>query len=201
MKIKKILAIAAAAALIGGYSTVAFADEEVSAQQGGAQNGFYVGAKGGYSWIDSYKITDTKRKTGNFAWGVEGGYDYAFNRTFSLGLEVSYFDYGRTKYTGNTEGKFKSRSINLMLTGKAYVQDNFNVFVKGGLARVKQKYSGKITGNTKNKTKPIVEVGAGYQFNNNIGVDVSYVHVFGKDKTNPASVNAIFAGVSYKIMV
>ena len=194
MNIKKIsLSLAVCAALATSGAALASVK---------AATGVTVGGELGYSFLDSYSTSNLKKSP--FAWGIYGGYNYAFSDVMQAGLEIGYNDDGTAKYGSN---KAKQTDISLLVTGTYVDPTGFNVFGKVGAARVTEKLTG-IAGNNVNKFLPKVGVGIGYMIPSMQGLNVyvSYDHVFGAGKdsnhaTNnkPQSIDRIMAGVSYTI--
>lgn len=186
---RKILVLAAAAALTAGLASSAFADME--------NGGFYVGVNGGYN--------KAKLPTGNFSSGtvaynakldkyvanVHVGYVVPVADQFQLGGQVGYSYYGKYKISGNntaTTGtaSVKLSSLNLQAVGLYNIQQ---WFVKGhvGGAYMNDSESGSVTVdgtsykvNSKSAWKVIAGLAVGYYFTDNFSGEVFYDHIFGK---------------------
>ncbi len=131
------------------------------------RSGFYIGGEAGYAWIktpqndcgcpdkivlvDNYENIEVDSHRGHFAWGVFGGYNRRIcNSSFFLGVEAGYNDNGFSKLclrahhpvidtrTAYHNLKLHSKDWNISLTANYIFCDSFNVFVKGGAARVKE---------------------------------------------------------------
>jgi outer membrane immunogenic protein len=125
-----------------------------------------------------------------------------------------------------TEAKLGYRNylFDALAVGKYHLNAQWNVFGKAGIAYVNQKatLSGSETVNdvktdlkpvksNLRKFKPEVQAGIGYDVNKNLGINLTYIHVFGQKlensinhngedvdiNTNTFPVNALMLGVEY----
>ncbi len=132
------------------------------------------------------------------------GFKHALNRHVLLGAEFGYDYNGSSKYTEeyapnwsyteSTTYRISSQDLHVLATGTLVFGRGFNVFAKGGAARVQQKL--KITdqvdysnlpyylgGTTLVGYKPMAAVGLGYQFRA-VEIYAEYSHIFGTDAEN-----------------
>jgi hypothetical protein len=184
---KKILLSSFAAAM--AFSGVSFA----------ATPGFYVQGTVGQSDTNppsapaGYSI-DGKGFAGRLAAG------YQFDQYW--GAELGWTAFAKTSFRlpddlGTVNGKYTQNAFDLM--GKAsYSFDNgFGVFGKAGIGYIRRSSSSSISGigsesETSNVTRPTAAVGVRYDFNQNVGVDMSFQRYFkGGDLTQ----NSDFYGV------
>lgn len=176
--------------------------------------------------------TAASKKSQHFAGRAALGYQ--FNPYVALEAGFDYL--GNNKYSGTFSELSSTYNYNAKTSAIAYdlaakgilplsmVSDslaNANLFAKAGAALVGVKssytdsYAGTTTGVTKRKYNitPELGAGAGYNFDNGLGLNVSYTYIFGKKKigSNAAgpviptnfvpSSNLIMAGVSYRFAV
>lgn len=185
--------------------------------------GAYVGLQGGMGGMhmdeDAAKNVGFKTKYSNsIAYRLSAG--YLFGDQMSYGVEFGYANYGdNTDTVPGLELKHKGSYFDLLAVAKY----NFNnsqsgegayVVGKAGVARLSQKTTGTIADKSQvfideNKFKPEVAVGVGYNFNKNLGLDVSFHHVFADGKTSyyapskdlvdkkMADVNLLMVGLNY----
>lgn len=179
---KKLLVAAAVAAvtLSGG----AFAAEK---------QGFYVGVQGGASRADdgdALKNNTEKShlfgyewKEGGFGWRALAGYqinrNFAIEGGYSLFADNNYQAYGRYNLTQKVSA--------WDVVGKAILpvgDSNFDVYAKAGAAYQINKFDGLVGGdNSSKKVRPVAGIGAAYNFDNGLAVDVSWTRIFGNDDT------------------
>ncbi len=134
--------------------------------------------------------------SGSLAAGADVGYHFAINPSFLLGGELGYSYNGRSRYNADynefynwywsqyrTTMKVKSQDIHLLATGTVVFHNGFNIFVKGGAAKVTQKlyvdtqswiddyFPVPTEASSLTAVKPMAAIGLGYQsglFNVNI---------------------------------
>lgn len=153
---------------------------------------------------DNYLISGASYRTQSVAAGANLGFKHAVNRQFLIGGEVGYDFNGQSKYNEeyypnftwveSTNYTISSQDIHLLATGTILFHSGFNIFAKGGAARVEQKlkvsndvdyatipiYLGE---NTITQIKPMAAAGVGFQLRN-AGIYAEYSHIFGKDAQN-----------------
>ena len=232
-----------AAAISAALSVSAFA----AVNQGPAKTGLYIGVNGGMGNVGVGKVTDQDAKEitfssnsaehtpmskdYHFVWGLFAGYQYAIMPNMAIGAQLGYNNNGYSKTKDikslhnpiGDEGsvQYNSSDIDLLGTATYYINNQFNVFAKGGVARVtvNVQENDKTTG-MKNTSADVVGyepeavVGVGYSPIKNVGLTLEYDHIFGNDKANQlnrkdvnksnapmgiASVNAVKAGVTYTL--
>lgn len=152
------------------------------------------------------------------AYRLSAGYLFGETNNVNYGLELGYASYAKNIYKTPIAFKETYQGYNIDLLGVAKYNFNvdgtgFYVVGKAGAAYVSQKFTGSVTGTsvsetwTKHAYKPEVVAGLGYDFNKNIGMDVTYSHIFA-GKADPmdtkianaakvSSVNTLLVGLSY----
>jgi len=234
MKKQIILAAAISAAL----SVSAFA----APSNGPAKSGLYIGGNLGAGNIAVTQLksdktgSDIPKASGgklesdyHFVWGLFAGYQYAVTPNVALGAELGYNDNGYSESNEFSKGgvssknKYTSKDVELLAVGKYYINNQFNVFAKGGIARVTENSVEETMSIKTNKVSndyigyaPKVVVGVGYSPITNVDLTLEYDHIFGSDNANTlddkdstsdkfntpkgvASVNAVKAGVTYTL--
>lgn len=225
------LAIIAGAALLSA-SAVGLAGEYTPPAPMGLGDYAYIGLEGGASQMflsHSRFSSDIEKK--NDGWGISGrifgGYLWKAAENFYAGLELGFSLYDGIDFKKNTApvGKIDVTGYNLdlMAVGKYNFTDNFNAFLKAGVAYVWQKFdfSGDLTlrdiGITESSHaddvndnvrdgnfRPKATFGLGYDFNNNFGMTLSYSYIFGTDKPKNTddviSVGSLYLGVIYRFV-
>lgn len=155
---------------------------------------------------DSYSA-----KNFGFAWDAGLGYQQALNPNMSVGVVLGYAQLGKSSFssdgTNGTTQSFNNKAWQILLNGTYLWTNGFNVFVDGGVARVKTDSSGYRQEDSDTKTRPVVGFGAGYQFTQTLGANVAYEHMFGKDysdvndlvghPTMPATSNTVTLNLTY----
>jgi opacity protein-like surface antigen len=181
-----------------------------------AQSGIYVGGLGGWSFADSPttgQMVATSKDNHNYTLGGTVGYNYAINQNWLTGFEVSYLNFGETKYNasyGNTN--LKNYGVQLMATGTYLMANGFNVFAKAGAIDQTMTSSNNMyalnsnNGNTKiTKWLPAAAAGVGYMPTQNLNIALQYERTFGTNWDNnnlsatpkPMTQNAVTLGVTY----
>jgi len=165
-----------------------------------AKDGAYVGVQGGYSWIQTPEIRDHKAAGGNnlvdhnrgdYAWGVNTGYETSVARNFSAGAELAYNDDGNSTITYASYNTYtiSSNDIDLLLTAKYNLASSpFYIGAKAGVASVDQRYQiDKYVSGTPDQTRsnygfrPVVDLTLGYNINKNFDLYLGYKHIFARD--------------------
>jgi hypothetical protein len=149
-------------------------------------------------------ITSTSYNNESIAAGGTIGFKHALSRQFLLGTEAGYDYNGVAKYTENykpnytwtesTTYRISSQDIHLLATGTLLFSNGFNIFAKGGAARVDQKL--RVTnavdytviplylGETSIvRYKPMAVAGFGFQLQA-VDIYAQYSHIFAKDAKN-----------------
>lgn len=181
---KKLLVAAAVAAvtLSGG----AFAAEK---------QGFYVGAQGGASRADDgsalkdntekFRDFGYEWKEGGFGWRALVGYQ--INRNFAI--EGGYTHFADNNYQAYYHYDITQKVSAWDVVGKAILpvgDSNFDVYAKAGAAYQINKFDGaNVLGgeNSSKKVRPVAGIGAAYNLDNGLAVDVSWTRIFGNDDT------------------
>jgi|GEM_PF-1302174 hypothetical protein len=196
-----------------------------------SKQGFVTGIEGGYAWIQTpsknlYSLSDftngsNSYRTGEFSYGVHLGYDFALTPHVLLGPELGYYDNGYSQYKGSQPGfanKTEVTSSDFEAVAKlTYMWYNgWNIFGKGGVARVDQKFDSvqafgttvASNGKTLNKYKGIAAAGFGYEFANGFSFSLVYRHIFASSSSNFQTnanrakkvygVNAVMADAAYR---
>lgn len=202
-----------------------------------AVSGPYIGAQIGIGGMDTKKLSQetkeefpTIHKEDIHHWDpivgrIFGGYLWSQD-ALSYGAELGFAMYPDNTYklednqSGPTKYNYKYEGYNIDLLGvvKYVVANNLNVFGKAGVAYASQKFSLKTESSSMDKTEyeflPEVAVGVGYDINQNVAIDLTYSHIFGKspkeysDATDlpkdlykdVASVDALMLGINYHIV-
>lgn len=154
--------------------------------------------------IDNVWVSGASYNNESVAAGAAVGFKHAVSRQLLIGAETGYDYNGRSKYTEDyyqnitwtesTNYTISSQDIHLLATGTLLFRSGFNIFAKGGAARVEQKLRVSNDVNYSNlpiflgetsiaQFKPMAAAGLGFQFR---AVDIygEYSHIFGKDSKN-----------------
>jgi OOP family OmpA-OmpF porin len=164
--------------------------------------GAFVAAPASAQWYAGVGVGSAQAKLGSFSpatgvnvngnsnrdtsWKLYGGYQFTPN----WGLELQYSDLGRFNYnvsagalSGN--GTYKADQWSLAGTGTLPLNQNFYLFGKLGFSANHVSSSNvtvggvTVTSSSGNKTDLLAGLGAGYNFNKNIGIRLEYEN-FGK---------------------
>lgn len=178
-----------------------------------ATPGAYMNGSLGIGGMDTDKtsIYNSNLRSG-IAYRAGLGYLWGEDQ-YHYGLELGYTGYPSNQYTSSLVNiKYTGYYVDLLGVGKynfTSSDEGFFVLGKAGLAFVSQRTHA--TGIPYNKTqtalKPEVALGAGYNVNKNVAVDMTFAHVFG-GQANPAAttdsaatrvsaVNTLMAGITY----
>jgi opacity protein-like surface antigen len=182
---KVLLSAAAAAAL----SLASFSAGAVT------QNGWFIGVNGGSS---HYSVSHTSFDDNNdTAFGAVTGYRWVVDRPFSLGVEVGYVDLGKQKASGRLlfedsytdyRDRFKGEALLIGANGKWDLPHGWTITARAGLAHSRTKYDGNSTyvgccgsesfsyHQDSNDNGVYGGLGFGYDFNENVGITVTYDH-------------------------
>lgn len=152
---KKIVLLSTAAMLgiLSSNTALAF-DFNLSHKDAGAKTGIVVGGNLGYSFAQN-KFTSYD---GNFAGGIFAGYDYAFSKHYSLGVEADWqYAYQIDKQIN--DDRISIWSIPIFAVGKYYIHnyEAINLFGKLGYAYNHTSNFGEDT-----LWRPVAAIGAGY---------------------------------------
>jgi outer membrane immunogenic protein len=207
---KKILVITTAATILASGAVI-------------AKPGTYIGANLGIGGIQTKKmdtegLSNYKFNINGLAGRVNAGHLFGQN-SFNYGIEVGYAMYQSNKYTIGDTASFIYKGYNIDILGVAQYNfnSNWNIFSKAGVAYVHQKtttsedkFFNPYT-DSKNKFLPEVAIGGGYEFDNGLGLNLTFSHIFGnnpeqfnsvnmtRDNLNKvASVNMLTLGINYK---
>lgn len=206
-------------------------------------NSVYISGDAGYGTLSTPKQSlpfpddiisgSSDYKIGSFAGGGSLGYEHAINRNLLVGAELGYDYNGQSKYTENyTDALFSdslvykvtSQDFHALVTGTYLFNNGFNVFAKGGAARVDQAL--KVDSEASNAYwpsstyedhligyKPMAATGIGYRFRM-VDIYAQYSHIFGTDADsfqdlvdnngnlkNIVSTDAIKLGASVRINI
>lgn len=230
IKISKLVS----ATILSGLASISFASAAPDLTSSTAKNSAHIGIDLGYAGVQSpntevYSASDITNgnasyKIGNFAYGLNVGYDFALNDNWLLGPEVGYYNLGYSQYRGYQNGVFsdntkvRSSAVNALARLTYMTNDGFNVFAKAGAAYVMQKTNSVVgylstpasSSHTQNAVKPEGDLGLGYQFANGLGLSADYQHIFASSESkshfqtsaNRAhtvySTNAIYGEISYR---
>lgn len=141
--------------------------------------------------VTSAKIDDTK-----VAGRVFGGYQ--FNENFAT--ELGYTYYGNTEFknmngTAGNNGRIQEYAYDLVVKPILPLQNNFNLYAKGGVAYIRAKTSGNLS-HDENKTRPTYGLGLCFDANNNVPVDLSWSRV--QNSGNIPNADLFAVGVAYR---
>lgn len=187
-----------------------------------AGTGFYASAGAGIGGMDTKKFSSGSNPytSVSIRRGVAGRVALGYltgEGNFNYGLELGAASYPKNTYKDSNFGLTETYSgymVDLLGVGKYNFSDSDNGFFvvgKAGAAYVSQKFKGAVPGvsvsKTKSAVKPEVAVGAGYNFNKNVAVDMTFSHVFA-GQANPdasslsgatkiSSVNTLMVGLTY----
>ncbi|MBW5802835.1 hypothetical protein FIV31_05165 [Coxiella endosymbiont of Ornithodoros amblus] len=175
--------------------------------------------------------TNTKKSQG-FNGRVAIGYAFNPYFSLESGFTYYHPDYRNVNLAGRVppfysiqaESRQKINLYSIDLMGKSTLPiNNFYAFIEGGVAYVHTKFAAftetgtevspllppvstpvaiKVPSSSKGYIRPKAGIGVGYNITQNIGVDISYSHVFGQGKINNANylpnLNAVTVGFTYK---
>lgn len=174
-----------------------------------AAPGFYVGGQLGWSKAD-YSTSDlsvpsviTNTGVDNSGLGGRLSAGYQFNQNWAA--ELGYTKYANVKFKdvtviGTNIGQVavKNDAIDIVGKGILPLDNGFNVFGKLGMSYVKVKVDA-TTVNLRiaddNKWRPTFGLGAGYDFNQNVTADISWMRV--QNGGSVRNLDLISAGVGY----
>ncbi|MBA2650703.1 MAG: outer membrane beta-barrel protein [Tatlockia sp.] len=150
------------------------------------------------------EVQDQHHKIGDLVGGGYVGRDFEVSNSLLLGLELGYKYLGQSKYKGHTIDNLSfnfirtdiqvyQHAVDALLTAKYYVWQGLNLYAKAGAAYVRSKTTqasnfnigsiagGLFTEDTIWRIKPEFDLGFGYTFGNNLGVNFTYTHIGGVD--------------------
>lgn len=177
------------AAVVATLSLASFSAAAVT------QNGAFIGVNGGKS---HYSLDHNNTNFNDFndtAFGAVAGYRWVVDRPFSLGVEAGYVDLGQMKagqgyITYSYEDKVKGLALLLGGNGKWDLPHGFTITARAGYMRARTKLDELYTSNnygiigassvtthyreTSNDSGFYAGAGFGYDFNENIGITLTY---------------------------
>jgi hypothetical protein len=154
--------------------------------------------------VDGNWIVGASHNNESVAAGGTVGFQHAVNRQILVGAEAGYDYNGASKYTEDyiqnitwtesTTYRLSSQDIHLLATGTVLFPNGFNIFVKGGAARVDQKL--RITNEVDYTNlpiylgetsivayKPMAAAGLGFRFQA-VEIYAQYARIFGENAEN-----------------
>ncbi len=159
-----------------------------------AAPGFYVGGQLGWSKAD-YEQADDKTGLGG---RLNAGYQFDQNWSAELG----YTRYANSKiknarYDHKSIGDvtLKNNAIDIVAKGTLPLDNGFNLFAKAGLAYIKVKADAAVAFEDENKWRPTYGIGAGYDFNQNVTADISWMRV--QNGGVIPNLDVVSAGIGY----
>jgi hypothetical protein len=182
----------------------------------------YLTGEASYTWpqINNPTVNGNSVSSTQQGWGgrLGGGMMYGYSEKLSFTGEIGGGYYGSTNrniYAPITKAKVGSSNVSIdgydMLAGLVYKWNYFDVFLQGGFMLQNLRYSenidtalavpgGSMRGTASmngdhTQAYPEIKVGGIYNINPNWGVDVAYMHVFGK--TPSVTGNVYTAGGVY----
>lgn len=200
----------------------------------------FVSAEGNYTTnsIDSVKVRSISLSRSTNDWGgrIAAGAIHHADACMSYTAEIGWGYYGKTQFNSSTLGINNTSTIYGMdlLVGADYRYNQFDIYAKaGGMnenVKMERKTNlsqfvtgGSTVGNTDvtatvSAIVPEVKVGGIYNFNDQVGISLAYMYVFGSTvnmsyapsfdgttttlntKTNapPASLSSIMLGLTYQ---
>lgn len=193
---KKIaLATVAALALVGS-----------SAFAVNAQTGFFVDGGVGLGQLASPTQSNgtdlTSHKNYGLAWNANVGYQQVIDRNFSVGLEVGYAQFGKSKSSGfNGDSTYTNKGWQALANATYLWNCGFNAFVKAGATRVKSDYDFQTaTDQSVTQTKFLAGLGVGYQFTQELGVNFTYMHLFGTNYNDSSDLSTALTNNNASVM-
>lgn len=190
----------------------------MSAQAG---TGVYASVGAGIGGMDTTNYSDSGPFTGmslrsGASYRAMLGYLFGTSGNLNYGLELGYTGYPKNTYSYyNAEGTYTGYMVDVLAVGKYNFdasESGFFVVGKVGAASVSQKYEITVSGvdyysKTVTALKPELAVGAGYNINKNVSLDLTLSRVFGNqadpdartidEVTQVSSVNTLLAGITY----
>lgn len=159
--------------------------------------GWYFGVSVGQSKFDVpgvAGVTTLSTEDDDMGWKIYGGYQ--FNK--HLAVEVGYHDFGGFTQSG-TPGPFNVQGdvtgVSAAAVGILPLNPSFSLFGKAGLIflDISSTASGPLVVTAEDGTELLVGVGARYNFNRNVGIQLEWEYFGGDLKTNFLSL-----GLRYK---
>ncbi len=181
-----------------------------------AAPGAYIQAQGGIGGMDTKKVSNWNYNLREgLAYRLSAGYLFG-ESNFNYGLEAGYESYPNNTYDLSIlNAKYSGSNVDVLGVAKySFSPDatGFYVVGKAGAAYITQKTELSIANvnvynDTESAIKPEAAIGVGYDFTKNLGLDVSYSHIFA-GQANPdgatensvtqiSSVNTLMVGLSY----
>lgn len=184
---KKILLVCAVSAALSGVVMAQDANQSVADLLN--HNGIYTNLQLGYGWT-GYNSTDLNIRGFDISKsGFSGRIDVGYNFNEYFGAEIGYLYLPKIEFK-NINGyginlSFRQTVFDLLAKGTLPLVNNFDAFVKGGLAWVHRGsveasgYGVTISGSgSDNKAVPVLGIGSSYHFTENLTADISYLHYF-----------------------
>ncbi|OAJ35725.1 outer membrane protein [Piscirickettsia salmonis] len=198
---KKILIAASVTAALGLSGTAIAGGGPLGMPAG---HGVYL--EGALGWVSQSglpsqsQLSSTKADESNFGGRVAVGYMYDIDPMWGIGGEIGYGMYGETDYG---IGDMKSSAWDVSAVGTWHIAPQFNVFAKAGMAYNDLAVSVGTGHVDETKWQPLLGIGAGYNFNPHLQVNLTYTHVFGDSfdtgsvTLDPPELNSVLLGLRY----
>lgn len=169
----------------------------------------YVGIAGGASKVDVDCAGTTTCDTTSTGWKLFGGYKFTPN----WAAEVGYFDFGKAKFagsnvtTGNITAEVKGTGFGAGVALSGEFAPSWTGVARLGVASVKAKVSGTVTGGTltpagsisdsETSTNAYFGLGVGYLIAKNMSIDGAMDFSRGKWQGEKADVRLVSIGLTY----
>ena len=174
----------------------------------------FIGLEGDVTWnnTEAATIFNKAPSVTYQRWGGRGslGVTHPFRNNFSLSSEMGWGYYGHTKSTnaGVSPGGIASLSVTNnsdiygfdLLVGAMYNYNQTDLFVKVGAMAENRRFRGDVNSsvvtstfsrassfsvsNTQTNVYPEIKAGGIYNVNENLGLTLAYMHVFGENSLN-----------------
>ncbi|MGJ3495412.1 outer membrane protein A [Piscirickettsia salmonis] len=204
---KKILIAASVTAALGLSGTAIAGGGPLSMPAG---HSIYVeGALGYVNQQDLPDLALVSRDDKNIGGRVAVGYMYDIDPMWGIGAELGWGYYGKTEYSfGGESFNVKSTAWDISAVGTWHINPQFDLFAKAGMAYEDLNGSLTLNGQTisgdNEEWKPLLAIGAGYNFTPNFQVNLTYTHIFGDDlssnnigDSDVATINSVLLGLRY----
>lgn len=195
---KVVVSLVSAAALATITAGMAAATPSTVASQDFFNNdaaGVYVSGNLGYGHYNDKNVVAKDRR--GFTWNANLGYQ--FNQYLAVEGGYIHFNGIKVQQAGSATNA-NLYGLDLVVKGILPINDQFNVFAKVGAMRLDGKLSSTTAQSAKSKIVPVFGVGAAYNINKQVAVDVQGLYTTAA-KNSFRQTATVLAGVSYKFSV
>lgn len=179
----------------------------ISATIAEADGPYIIGQFGRIYQDNLPNIAGTSRDTiEKFGYHFALGYDQQQQQTYDLGLRLGFGYYGKTIWNNSQNNAAYSHTIygyDLQTVATYHTNPSFDFMLHGGLALMQDQVVSDFVQSNENHVRPILGLGAAWNFDPNLAATFDYNHLFGNNVSQASfnrqpSLNIYWMGFRYR---